>query len=282
MNRTDEPQILYEDPYLTLAVKPALWLSQSGKDEAAGLPDMVSYLCARQRAARRVPEGSDVTSWEPYVGVVHRLDFGVGGLMVYAKKPRAAAVLSDAVATRTMTKQYLCVTNGVPAEPAGEYRDLLYKDAKQNKVYVVDTPRVGVKEAVLSYEVLAQTAINGELYALLRVTLGTGRSHQIRAQLSHHGTPIVGDGKYGGRRMTADDASAVGAILPAHGELALFSHRLAFSHPANAEKTKKNIRHGGKRTAKSETYADIDLTVYPDAETLPWAYFSETVLSSSL
>ncbi len=264
-------RILAEDAHLVIIEKPAGMLSQPGQGEAAECEDAVSYLVARERARRRIPEGSDVER-APYIGVVHRLDRGVGGVMVYAKQPRAAAELSRQVATRAMTKEYLCVTNGIPAEAVGEYRDCLYKDAKQNKVFVVDRMRAGTKEAWLTYEVLETVRVEEEDYALLRVTLGTGRSHQIRAQLSHHGTPIVADGKYGGRRPPKElplfaDCTA---LLP--GEIALFSHRLAFAHPGNA------VPKGGgkgKGTKHKPRFADVDCTALPDQTVIPWAFFKK-------
>ncbi len=282
MTETKTVRVLYEDAHLVIIEKPAGMLSQPGQGEAAECDDAVSYLLRRERERRHIPEGSDIVQKEPYIGVVHRLDRGVGGIMVYAKKPAAAAALSAAVSSRTMIKQYLCVTNGIPIEPRGEYRDLLYKDAKQNKVFIVDRARAGTKEAVLSYEVLKTAHVAGEDYALLLVTLGTGRSHQIRAQLSHHGTPIVADGKYGGRRPPrsaellefADDT----ALSP--GEIALFSHRLAFAHPGNAQNREngRGKRNGNGRKAKNAEptarFADIDLTAEPDKTVIPWGFFT--------
>ncbi|MBQ8576385.1 MAG: RluA family pseudouridine synthase [Clostridia bacterium] len=262
---TKTPEILYEDPHLVLVRKPAGWLSQPGKDGSADDCDLVSYLEEQERARRRIPVGSDVVLHDPYIGVVHRLDRGVGGVMVYVKKPRAAAVLSDMVQKRDMTKQYLCIVHGIPAEKEGEYRDYLFRDAKQNKVYVVDRVRNGVKEAVLSYRVLETVQRpDGETLSLLLVTLGTGRSHQIRAQLSHHGTPIVADGKYGGRRP--------GGITLDEGEIALYSHHLAFAHPANVPGGSGKTKGKKARTGKP-AFADIDCRVYPDAAVLPWGWF---------
>ncbi len=273
MNETETVRILYEDAHLVIIEKPAGMLSQSGQGETAEEDDVVSFLVRREREKRRLPEGSDLEQRAPYIGIVHRLDRGVGGIMVYAKKPQAAAVLSAMVGQRTMTKQYLCVTNGIPAQPSGTYCDLLYKDARQNKVFVVDRARAGTKEAILSYEVLDCADIDGEPYALLRVTLGTGRSHQIRAQLSHHGTPIVADGKYGGRRpaKTVPGFEMCDA-LPA-GTIALFSHRLAFAHPGNAV-PKRNGKKG-KNEKRRDVFADIDLCVLPDQEVIPWAFFKK-------
>lgn len=124
---------------------------------------------------------------------IHRLDKGVGGLMVYARTKPAAAALSKAVTEGTLEKEYLALVHGCP--PAeGVWEDLLWKDSRKNKVFVVKRPRSGVREAKLSYRVL----VPGE-QSLVRVHLYTGRSHQIRVQFASRGYPLVGDHKYGSR-----------------------------------------------------------------------------------
>ena len=133
--------------------------------------------------------------------------------MVYARTKRAAASLSAAVQDGRLEKAYLALVHGAPAEPCGTYRDLLYKDARKNKTYVVSRMRKGVREAVLDYETLA--AADG--CTLVRVMLHTGRSHQIRVQFASRKMPLVGDGKYGAQ----DHEKAIG----------LFSHSLTFPHP---------------------------------------------------
>ncbi len=256
-------KILYEDKHIVCVEKPVGMLSQSGAGDTA-LSDLVSHLTERE-AQNGNPE--------PYIGVVHRLDAGVGGAMVYAKKPYAAAALSEAIRGRDFTKEYLCVVSGRPMEDAGEYRDLLWKDAKANKVYVVDRTRNGVKEASLSYRVLQTVERDGEVYSLLRVTLGTGRSHQIRCQLSHHGTPILCDGKYGGHRPA--DVSMAG--------IALWSYHLAFVHPANMQsgdrKQEKPLSaRMQKRQAKKPVFENPDIVCLPDWNVVPWGWF-DTVSS---
>ncbi len=124
---------------------------------------------------------------------IHRLDKGVGGLMVYARTKPAAAALNRSVTEGTLEKEYLALVHGCP--PAeGVWEDLLWKDSRKNKVFVVKRPRAGVREAKLSYRVL----VPGE-ESLIRVHLYTGRSHQIRVQFSSRGYPLVGDHKYGSR-----------------------------------------------------------------------------------
>ena len=124
---------------------------------------------------------------------IHRLDKNVGGVMVYARTKQAAAVLSRAVQEGTMVKEYVAMVHGTPPE-SGDWEDLLWKDPKKNKVFVVKRQRGGVKKARLEYRVLK----SGET-SLVRVRLHTGRSHQIRVQFSSRGFPLVGDHKYGSR-----------------------------------------------------------------------------------
>lgn len=250
-------KILFEDKHILCVEKPVGVLSQHGAGDST-MDDLVTVLTARE-----AENGNPA----PYIGVVHRLDAGVGGVMVYAKKQYAAAALSEAIRGRDFVKEYVCVVSGVPAEDVGEYRDLLWKDAKANKVYAVDRPRSGVKEAQLSYRVLQIVVHDGETYSLLRVTLGTGRSHQIRCQLSHHGTPIVCDGKYGGHRP--DGVSMAG--------IALWSYHLAFVHPANmqtGEKQEKPLSaRQQKRQAKKPAFENPDVVCLPDRTAAPWSWF---------
>ena len=127
---------------------------------------------------------------------VHRLDKNVGGLMVYARTRRAAAALSRAIQEGTMVKEYVALIHGTPPEQ-GDWQDLLWKDARSNKVFVVKRQRKGVKEARLEFTRLSV----GEA-SLVRVRLHTGRSHQIRVQFASRGYPLVGDHKYGARDET--------------------------------------------------------------------------------
>lgn len=192
-------EILYEDASITVAVKPPDLLSEQTPD-GKGFADL---LAARNRNG--------------YVGVIHRLDRGVGGVMVYARTPKSAAKLSAAVQAHEVKKEYLAMIHGVPEQNAGELRDLLFHDRMKNKTYVVDRVRHGVKEAVLTYEVLEsrELAEYGSI-SLVRVSLQTGRTHQIRVQFSSRGFPLLGDGKYGARDRCP---------------IALWSHKLSFAHP---------------------------------------------------
>lgn len=122
---------------------------------------------------------------------VHRLDKQVGGVMVYARTKSAAAALSRAVRDGTMIKEYLAQVHGTPPE-SGDLEDLLFKDSRKNKVYVVTRERRGVKKARLTY-----TRLSAGDISTVRVRLYTGRSHQIRVQFASRGFPLVGDRKYG-------------------------------------------------------------------------------------
>ena len=124
---------------------------------------------------------------------IHRLDKNVGGIMVYARTKQAAADLSRAVQEGTMVKEYVAMVHGTPPEK-GDWEDLLWKDSRKNKVFVVKRQRAGVKKARLEFKRLSA----GET-SLVHVRLHTGRSHQIRVQFSSRAFPLVGDHKYGSR-----------------------------------------------------------------------------------
>lgn len=129
---------------------------------------------------------------------LHRLDMNVGGVMVYARTKAAAAMLSAAIQQGQMVKEYVALVHGMPPEE-GDWEDLLFKDSRRNKVFVVDRQRSGVKKARLEYK-----RLTADRQSLVRIRLHTGRSHQIRVQFASRGYPLVGDRKYGAR----DDAPA--------------------------------------------------------------------------
>ena len=124
---------------------------------------------------------------------IHRLDLNVGGVMVYARTKQAAAQLSKLVQEGQLVKEYRALVHGVPAE-SGVLEDLLFKDSRKNKVFVVKKERKGVKKASLEY-----TRLTDASPALVHIRLHTGRSHQIRVQFASRGFPLVGDHKYGAR-----------------------------------------------------------------------------------
>ncbi|MBR2622224.1 MAG: RluA family pseudouridine synthase [Clostridia bacterium] len=226
--------ILYEDQFLLVCIKPAGVLSQP--DATGSGEDMLSLLRDQLKARDGV---------EPYIGLVHRLDRGVGGVMVFAKRQDVAGALSTAVANRTLIKQYLAVVHGQPNEASGVWKDFLYKDAAKNKTFVVERQRKGVKQASLAYATLA-TRIDtpaGEC-SLLQIRLHTGRTHQIRVQCASRGLPLIGDGKYGAR----DHGLPIG----------LWSYRLTFAHPHKKGKT-------------------VDIAALPTGEVFGWFGEIETV-----
>lgn len=148
---------------------------------------------------------------------VHRLDKNVGGVMVFARNRQTASLLSKAITQGEMVKEYVAMVHGAP--PAeGDWEDLLFKDSRKNKVFVVKRERTGVKQARLSY--VRQKA--GE-ESLVRIRLYTGRSHQIRVQFSSRGYPLVGDHKYGSRdSATAPMLFSCCICFPFKGQLQQF------------------------------------------------------------
>lgn len=167
--------ILYSDKQIAVVIKPL------GLDSESQLP-----------AALKEALGGEIFP-------IHRLDRNVGGVMVYARTKQSAAAFSKAVQEGTMVKEYVAKVHGVPPEQ-GDWEDLLWKDSRKNKVFVVKRQRGGVKKARLEF---TRLATDGET-TLVRIRLHTGRSHQIRVQFSSRGFPLVGDHKYGSR----DDRTA--------------------------------------------------------------------------
>ena len=208
--------ILYKDRSILVCRKPAGWLSEPGRGRS--VPE---DLARQLRTA-----GEDDT-----VLTVHRLDKPVAGLMVLARTRKAAADLIAQIAAHKTEKEYLAVIRGVPEAPEGVWEDLLFHDSRTNKTFVVTRPRKGVREAKLSYRVLGQTLRDGRPLSLVRVRLYTGRTHQIRAQFSHRGLPLLGDIRYGSRA--------------GHGP-ALFSCRLAFDHPETGKRTEFELQPEGE------------------------------------
>ena len=162
-------EILYSDKELVVCVKPV------GLDSEHEVPAALSETLGGE------------------IFTLHRLDKNVGGVMVYARTKAAAASLSRAIQEGTMVKEYVAMVHGTPPE-RGDWEDLLWKDSKKNKVFVVKRMRGGVKKARLEF--IRLTA--GE-ESLVRIRLHTGRSHQIRVQFASRGYPLVGDHKYGAK-----------------------------------------------------------------------------------
>lgn len=190
---------IFLDEHIAVCIKPPRVLST---DEPGGMPELV-------RNALGDPDAS--------VRTVHRLDRVVSGLMVLARSAEAAAELSRQIRENQFEKEYLAVIHGHPQFPDGRLTDLLLRDKQERKTYIVQQPAKGVQEAILDY----QTLNTSDTMSRVRIQLITGRTHQIRAQFSGRGMPLVGDRKY----STLEDPC----------EIALWSYRLAFSHPATGE-----------------------------------------------
>ena len=162
-------EILYSDKEIAMCVKPI------GLDSEHQVPEQLKQALGGE------------------VFPLHRLDQNVGGVMVYARTKAAAAQLSELIRNGRMVKEYVALVHGTPPE-RGDWEDLLFKDSRRNKVFVVERMRSGVKSARLEYTRLTQ-----DDPALVRIRLHTGRSHQIRVQFASRGFPLVGDHKYGAR-----------------------------------------------------------------------------------
>jgi len=200
-------EILSEDrDWIAVRKMPGL-LSEDGGEGKPSLPRLLREYLHTERGER-----------DPYVGVLHRLDRDVGGVMLFARNKKAAADLSAQIVGGTVRKEYLAVVCGTPPE-RGELSDLLYHDPRRAKTFVVNRMRRGVREASLSYRVLARTGEGSEARSLIHVLLHTGRTHQIRVQFSSRRWPVAGDGRYGG----------------GSGRIALFSAAMTFVHPVRGD-----------------------------------------------
>ena len=211
-------ELLYHDNCILVCVKPAGVLST---DEPGGVLSL---------AREALGDGcADVRT-------VHRLDRVVGGVMLLALGRDTASALGRQVMDGRFEKAYLAVVHGAPETERGTFTDLLRRDRRECKTYVADAPGPEAREAISDYELLGRA----EGLSLLRITLRTGRTHQIRAQFAAHGLPLYGDRKYG---TLTDD-----------GPIALWSAELAFDHPASGERMTFRL---------------------PPPEAEPWAFFCE-------
>lgn len=187
--------MLYEDDAVLVVWKPVGMESQSGRGFDA---DMVSEI-KRYLSTKKAGDNHNLSTKvpEPYVGVIHRLDKPVSGVMVYAKTKEAAGALSKQVSEGKMHKKYLTVLCGKPVDNVEKYVDYLLKDEKENTSRIVDMGITGGKRAELICRTVETKTIEpyGEL-TLAEIELLTGRHHQIRVQMSGHGTPIWGDNRY--------------------------------------------------------------------------------------
>ena len=199
--------VLYEDNHLLVVEKP---MNMPVQADSSGDLDLLSACKAYVRGKYNKP--GDV-----YLGLVHRLDRPVGGVMVFARTSKAAARLGAQFASRTAQKRYVAIVCGKPQEDA-ELHDWLLKDEISLSSFVVPAGTEGAKSAKLNYSLLGRA---GDL-TLLDIALSTGRSHQIRVQLNHAGFPVAGDQRYN-------------VMAKAGEQIKLWAYALTFTHPTRAE-----------------------------------------------
>ncbi len=203
-------EVLYEDNHLIAVYKKPSDLSQSDRTGDSAIDSEVKkYIAEKYKKPGEV-----------FLGVVHRLDRPVGGVMLFARTSKALQRMNEIFRTRDVRKTYLAIVGERPPEDEAVVTHYLKKNEKQNKTYVYDTEVKGSKEASLSYRLAGRS----ERFFLLEIDLHSGRHHQIRAQLSKIGCPIKGDLKYGFPRSNED------------GSICLFARRLEFTHPVKKEK----------------------------------------------
>lgn len=202
-------RILYEDNHLIVVNKLPSEIVQGDKTGDEPLSEALkSYLKKKYHKPGNV-----------FLGVIHRLDRPVSGVVVFAKTGKALSRMNELVKQRQFKKNYWAVVKNMPPETEGELRHFLWRDTVKNKSFVGLHPKAGSKEAVLSYRILA----SGERYHLLEIDLHTGRHHQIRAQLAAVGCPIKGDLKYGFPRSNPD------------ASIGLHARKVSFVHPVKKE-----------------------------------------------
>lgn len=222
----EKPVVLYEDNHVIVTVKPPNLLTQGDDTGDENLLDQVKAY---------VKEKYEKPG-EAFIGLVHRMDRPVGGLLVFARTSKAAARLSDQVRTHDLNRQYLCLVEG-DAPDQFTYVDYLVKDTEKNRVTVVPAyqkMQTSAKEAILHGRTIARR--NG--LSLVAIQLETGRAHQIRVQMQHAGFPLWGDNRYGNGKRGQ--------------QIALWGFRLSFSHPITGEQL---------------------LFMAPTPEEKPWLYF---------
>ena len=211
----EDLKILYEDNHIIVVVKKPGIPTQEDK---TGDKDMLTIVKEYIKVKYNKPGNV-------YLGLVHRLDRMVGGVMVFAKTSKAASRISEYIRQKNVKKRYLAVVNGTlpVSDQKVELRNYLVKNERLNMSRVVDSTTKGSKEAILEYKVLKNFTYNGKDYSLVDIDLHTGRHHQIRLQFAHIGHPLYGDIKYGQK------VNKVGQ------NLALFSYYLSFFHPTKDE-----------------------------------------------
>lgn len=201
--------ILYEDNHIMVINKHAGDPVQADQSGDPAIEDQIKTFIKER----------DQKPFNVYLGVVHRIDRPVAGVVIFAKTSKALSRLNEAVKERQIKKTYLAITEAKPPQEEAELRHYIERNPVKNRSYAYDEPRKNGKEAQLIYKVVASS----DRYHLLEVDLITGRHHQIRAQLSKIGAVIKGDLKYGASRSNAD------------GSISLLAYKVEFLHPVSAE-----------------------------------------------
>ena len=202
-------EIVYEDNHLIIVYKHSGEIVQGDKTGDVPLSeDVKCYLKEKYQKPGNV-----------FLGVVHRLDRPVAGLVVFAKTSKALTRLNKMFRDGKVHKTYWAITKNLPPQSEGTLTDWLVRNEKQNKSYAYDHEVPNSKKAILKYRLIGQS----DHYCLLEVHLMTGRHHQIRCQLAHMGCPIKGDLKYGAQRSNPD------------GSICLLAHHIEFVHPVSKQ-----------------------------------------------
>ncbi|MBP3678918.1 MAG: RNA pseudouridine synthase [Bacteroidaceae bacterium] len=202
-------KVVYEDNHLIVVNKTASEIVQGDKTGDTPLSETV-----KQYIKEKYNKPGNV-----FLGVTHRLDRPVSGLVVFAKTGKALARLNDMFRLGEVKKTYWAIVKERPKELEGELVHWLVRNEKQNKSYAYDKEKANSKKAILRYKLIGHS----QNYHLLEVDLQTGRHHQIRCQLAKMGCPIKGDLKYGSSRSNPD------------GSICLHARRVTFIHPVSKE-----------------------------------------------
>ena len=212
-------KVVYEDNHIIIVSKRSGEIVQGDKTGDKTLADEVkAYIKEKYAKPGNV-----------FLGITHRLDRPVWGLVVFARTSKALARLNDMFREGNVNKTYWAICQNAPEVPEATLTHWLTRNEKQNKSYAYDKEVPGAKKAVLHYRTIGKS----ERYTLIEVKLMTGRHHQIRAQLAHAGMPIRGDVKYGSKRALRD------------GSIMLHAGVLTFEHPVTKEKIELKVRAGG-------------------------------------
>lgn len=202
-------KVIYEDNHIIVVSKTASEIVQGDKTGDTPLSELVKhYLKEKYNKPGNV-----------FIGVTHRLDRPVSGLVVFAKTSKALARLNEMFKNGDVHKTYWAIVKNCPQETEATLEHYLVRNEKQNKSYAYDREKPGAKKAILHYKLIGHS----ENYFLLEVDLKTGRHHQIRCQLAKIGCPIKGDLKYGFPRSNPD------------GSICLHARRVSFRHPVSKE-----------------------------------------------